>query len=225
MQIKEIYCDGACMGNPGVGAWALQAHYLNDYVEEQGGVLDLESTNNHAEMAAVYHAVSLAKKNFLQVNNETPEAIAGYKIIIYSDSSYVIRGINEWSPGWIARNWKGVANTEIWQKFLAHLKGTEGWLNFVWIRGHDGHENQERVDQIASDLARAKPVQFFYGRPKPKVSGVYPVYIAVVDSKVMTFKTWDKCRPMVIGKSGAKFKRVKSGIEREQVLANWGIRE
>ena len=227
MRLKEIYCDGACQGgNPGIGSWALQAHYVNGFIQEDGRVMDQEATNNHAEMAAVFHAVKLAKENFLQVNNEEPGAIADHKVVIFSDSQYVIKGINEWHPGWVAKGWKDVANVDKWQALLAHIKGTEDWLTFEWIKGHSGHEFQERVDELAQDLAGMKPVEFFYGKPRPsKPQGYYPVYLACLDGRIREFKTWDECKEASRGQSGAKVKKVKTNNERRKTLEGWGFKE
>lgn len=138
----NIYTDGACSGNPGVGGYgAVLVH-----VDENGVKHEKELscgyksvTNNQMELMAVIVAVEALKRPC--------------HIILTSDSKYVVDAFNNnWIDGWIKRGWKTadkkpVKNIELWQRLLQALKSHD--IEFVWVKGHAGHEYNERCDNLA----------------------------------------------------------------------------
>lgn len=143
MKQVEIFTDGACLGNPGPGGWAALLRYGETEKEISGHAED--TTNNRMELQAVIEALNLLK--------------APCKVDVYTDSEYVRRGMAEWVMQWKARGWKTadrkpVANKEFWEALLnAALPHDITWH---WVRGHDGHPENERVDVLARKAAMQK---------------------------------------------------------------------
>lgn len=135
MNIK-IYTDGACSGNPGPGGWGALLRWNDHEKELSGGEAD--TTNNRMEMTAVIMALEALKK---------PSTVD-----LYSDSKYVLQGITEWLPGWKARGWKTadkkpVKNQDLWERIDSLIARHD--VRFHWVKGHNGHEENERVDKLA----------------------------------------------------------------------------
>lgn len=135
----EIYTDGSCRGNPGPGGYgAIIVDNLEgkEYIIK-GGLK--HTTNNIMELTAIIEALE-------------PFKGSGATIKLYSDSQYCIKGITEWMSGWIKKGWKNaskkpVANKELW---LAYLEVSEGLdVHYEWVKAHNGHPMNERVDDIA----------------------------------------------------------------------------
>lgn len=140
----EIFTDGACSGNPGPGGWGAIVRTGDQEREMCGG--ELATTNNRMEMMAVIEALqSLARPITARV---------------YTDSQYVQKGISEWIHGWKRRGWqtadkKPVKNVDLWQRLDALAAGNN--IEWCWVRGHDGHVENERADVLARrgiELAR-----------------------------------------------------------------------
>ncbi len=132
-----IFCDGACKGNPGPGGWAAIVIESSGEVEEIGGYSP-QTTNNQMELLAATEALRKTKQ--------------GSKVQIFTDSTYVIRGITEWIWGWKKRNWTTaqgelVLNKEYWQNLQQAGFGRE--IVWTYVRGHSGIAGNERVDEIA----------------------------------------------------------------------------
>lgn len=134
----EIYTDGACKGNPGPGGWgALLRH--NGKEQELSGA-EAETTNNRMEMFAVIRALESLKHN-------------KYPVVLTTDSRYVMDGITKWIAGWKKRGWKTAAkqpvkNQDLWQRLdTVHQNHQVEWR---WVKGHSGHVDNERVDQLAN---------------------------------------------------------------------------
>lgn len=132
----EIYSDGACSGNPGPGGWGVLLRYGDNEKELSGG--EAQTTNNRMElMGAISGLEALTRPS---------------QVKLYTDSKYVIQGITEWIPGWISRGWKTadkkpVKNVDLWQRLdAARAKHN---VEFIWVRGHNGHVENERVDVLA----------------------------------------------------------------------------
>ena len=138
-----IYTDGACKGNPGPGGWGALLSQGGVEKEIFGG--ELGTTNNRMELSAVIEGLSALKRPCT--------------VVLYLDSEYVRKGITEWIHGWKARGWKTAAkapvkNVDLWQALdRAQSPHTVTWH---WVRGHDGHIENERVDV----LARAEAEKF-----------------------------------------------------------------
>ena len=141
MNEVEAFTDGACLGNPGPGGWAalLRSHGKERMLS--GGEAD--TTNNRMELLAAIHALETLKRS-CQVNLTT-------------DSRYVMQGIEQWVPNWHANGWrtanrKPVKNQDLWQRLLAATKRHQ--VRWCWVRGHNGHAENERVDQAAREQAK-----------------------------------------------------------------------
>jgi len=136
--IVEIFTDGACSGNPGAGGWGALLRYKGHEKELSGG--EKETTNNRMEMMAVIMALESLKR---------PS-----KVKLTTDSKYVKDGLTKWIDGWIKNNWKTaskkpVKNVDLWQRLQEVSKNHD--LEIFWVRGHDGHKENERVDKLAVD--------------------------------------------------------------------------
>ena len=141
----EIFTDGACSGNPGIGGWGALLRYKDIEKELSGG--ELETTNNRMELTAVIEALKALKT----VCN----------ITLYTDSKYVMCGITEWLENWKKNSWKtankknDVKNVDLWQKLEELIKKHE--IRWVWVKGHNGHAENERVDALArNEVAKLK---------------------------------------------------------------------
>jgi ribonuclease HI len=137
MDTVEIFTDGACKGNPGPGGWGALLIAGQHQKEMFGG--ELNTTNNRMELKAVIEALSALKRPC--------------NVIVHTDSQYVQKGISEWIHGWKARGWKTAAkepvkNVDLWQALdEAQAKHSIEWR---WVKGHAGHEGNERADQLAN---------------------------------------------------------------------------
>ena len=137
-----MFTDGACLGNPGPGGWAaLLRHGIHER-ELSGGESD--TTNNRMELLAVISGLEALRK---------PCSVA-----LTTDSQYVIKGVQEWMPRWIAKGWRTaggdpVKNRDLWERLNAALVGHQ--TKWHWVRGHNGHAENERVDTLARTAAEA----------------------------------------------------------------------
>ena len=141
MQIVDIYTDGACSNNPGPGGWGVYFCYGENEKCLSGGVE--ETTNNRMEMQAVIEALKTLSRP-CQVN-------------LYTDSKYVMQGINEWVPRWQANGWrtaakKSVKNKDLWLTLLENLERHE--VEWHWVKGHSGNPGNERADELATSAIK-----------------------------------------------------------------------
>lgn len=131
-----IHTDGACLGNPGPGGWAALLRYGVRERELVGG--EALTTNNRMELMAAIRA--------LEVLTEPCE------VILHTDSQYVRKGITEWMPNWLRRNWRTAAgapvkNQDLWQRL--HEAAGRHRVDWRWVKGHSGDPDNERVDLLA----------------------------------------------------------------------------
>jgi ribonuclease HI len=136
-EVVRIYTDGACKGNPGPGGWGALLRSGERERELFGG--DPATTNNRMELTAVIRALAALKR---------PSVVE-----IYTDSQYVRNGITEWLTQWKRRGWrtadgKPVKNIDLWQA-LEHEAGRHE-IKWHWVRGHAGHDGNERADELAN---------------------------------------------------------------------------
>jgi ribonuclease HI len=136
-QVVEIYTDGSCRGNPGPGGWGAILRSGNTEKEIFGG--EAATTNNKMELTAVIRALEALKQ---------PS-----KVRVYTDSQYVQKGIKEWIHGWKRNGWKTtdkkpVKNKELWVE-LDELRKKHD-IEWHWVKGHAGHPENERADQLAN---------------------------------------------------------------------------
>jgi ribonuclease HI len=140
MKTVEIHTDGACLGNPGPGGWGALLRHGDTERELAGGEAD--TTNNRMELLAAIMALEALK---------TP-----CEVVLSTDSQYVQKGIGEWLPNWIRRGWKTaggdpVKNRDLWERLQAAAKPHK--VKWKWVKGHAGHVENERVDQLARAAA------------------------------------------------------------------------
>jgi ribonuclease HI len=140
MKKVEIFTDGACKGNPGPGGWGALLR-MGKHEKELSGS-EPATTNNRMEMTAVIRALEAL--------------IEPCQVILHSDSRYVIDGMTKWVHGWQKKGWissskKPVRNEDLWHE-LIEAAGRHR-ITWQWVKGHDGHAENERVDRLASDAA------------------------------------------------------------------------
>ena len=132
----ELFTDGACLGNPGPGGWGALLRFNGTDKELAGGEPD--TTNNRMEMQAVIEGLTALSRSC--------------SVTVYTDSQYVQKGITEWIKGWKARGWKTAAkkpvkNVDLWLALdEAQAQHSVSWQ---WVKGHAGHPENERVDDLA----------------------------------------------------------------------------
>ena len=141
MKHVDIYTDGACRGNPGRGGWGAILVYGSREKEMSGG--EPMTTNNRMELSAVIAALSVLKEPC--------------HVTLTTDSQYVVNAIEKgWLTGWKKNNWRKsdkseVLNVDLWQELSSLLDRHE--VEFVWVRGHNGHAYNERCDKLATTVA------------------------------------------------------------------------
>lgn len=131
-----VYTDGACSGNPGPGGWGAILQFGDKEKEISGG--EKNTTNNRMELMAAISALNTLKRSC--------------PVKVYTDSSYVKDGITKWIHGWKKNGWKTAArkpvkNAELWQQLLDALASHE--VEWHWVKGHAGHPENERADELA----------------------------------------------------------------------------
>jgi ribonuclease HI len=133
----ELYTDGACRGNPGPGGWAALLVCGTERRELSGS--EALTTNNRMELSAAIEGLSALKRRCA--------------VKLYTDSKYVLQGATEWLPNWKARGWRtaakaAVKNQDLWEKLDSAASGQD--IEWHWVKGHSGHEQNEYVDQLAN---------------------------------------------------------------------------
>ncbi|MEZ5688042.1 MAG: ribonuclease HI [Caenibius sp.] len=140
MKTVEIFTDGACKGNPGPGGWGALLR-MGRHEKELSGA-DPHTTNNRMELTAAIRALEAL--------------IEPCRVKLHTDSKYVMDGMTRWVAGWQRNGWKTasrkpVQNAELWHE-LIEVSGRHE-IEWIWVKGHNGHPENERVDQLASDAA------------------------------------------------------------------------
>tara|TARA_B100001971_G_C18268008_1_gene596104 strand:- start:38128 stop:38748 length:621 start_codon:yes stop_codon:yes gene_type:complete len=138
-----LFSDGACRGNPGPGAWAYIVQDISGEVIAKDQDVAAKTTNNRMELAGAIEALKFLK-----------DSKKSGTFYLYTDSRYVVDGIEKWVAGWKARGWKKAdkkepENLELW-KLLDQLNN-ELKVNFKWVKGHAGHPQNELCDQMANE--------------------------------------------------------------------------
>jgi ribonuclease HI len=132
----EIYCDGACSGNPGPGGYGAILRYGGHEKELSGG--KQETTNNRMELTGAILALESLTRPC--------------RVTVTTDSQYLVKGMTEWIGGWVKKGWKNskkepVLNRDLWERLLTQAGIHQ--VNWVWVRGHNGHPENERCDELA----------------------------------------------------------------------------
>ena len=135
-QIVNIYTDGACSGNPGPGGWGVVFEYQQQVKELSG--CEKCTTNNRMELTAAIKAMETLTR---------PSSVK-----LHTDSRYVMDGITQWLPKWINKGWMTagktpVKNQDLWQQLVEVTQSHN--VEWIWVRGHAGHEGNERADFLA----------------------------------------------------------------------------
>ncbi len=136
-EVVSIFTDGACSGNPGPGGWAAVLKYKGHRKEISGG--ERRTTNNRMELLAIIEGLESLKRPCT--------------VVVYTDSRYISDAINKgWLTGWKRRGWKRAGNKplknmELWKRLASLIRRHK--VKFVWIKGHSGHEENERCDTLA----------------------------------------------------------------------------
>jgi ribonuclease HI len=133
----EIFTDGACKGNPGVGGWGALLAFRGRSRELFGG--EAHTTNNRMELTAVIRALEALKRRS--------------RVRLHTDSTYVQQGITQWIHNWRRKGWrtadgKPVKNADLWRR-LGELAAAHD-VDWIWVRGHSGHDGNEAADQLAN---------------------------------------------------------------------------
>ena len=135
-----IYTDGGCDPNPGPGGWG--ALILRGNKQQELSGCHPDSTNNRMELTAAINALRSLSESSV--------------VTLYTDSQYVQKGIEEWMPKWLAKNWRGsngpVANQDLWKELLSASKSHS--ITWRWIRGHTGNLHNERVDWLSKEARK-----------------------------------------------------------------------
>ena len=135
--VVEIFTDGACKGNPGLGGWGALLRFGDMEKELYGGAQ--ATTNNRMELTAVIRALESLKCRSV--------------VKLHTDSQYVQKGISEWIINWKKRGWKTadkkpVKNEDLWREL--DVLAAQHDVDWIWVKGHAGHEGNERADQLAN---------------------------------------------------------------------------
>ena len=140
MKKVDVFTDGACKGNPGPGGWGVLLR-MGKHEKEMSGS-DPDTTNNRMEMTAVINALNAL--------------IEPCRVAVHTDSRYVIDGMTKWIEGWKKKGWvnaskQPVRNTDLWHDLIEAAQRHE--IEWQWVKGHSGHDENDRVDKLASDAA------------------------------------------------------------------------
>jgi ribonuclease HI len=235
-----IFTDGASKGNPGPGGWGAiiiqnSKFKIQNEVIEIGG-REETTTNNRMELTAALEALEYVTQF------EKP-------ITLYTDSSYVLRGITQWVHAWQKNNWmtknnQQVSNVDLWQKLFSVTEK----LSVTWklLPGHAGVPGNERADEIASTFAEGARPLLFSGslenysvdvtqlhssegehkrtENKTRSKAKAYCYLSLVDGEVKRHETWAECEARVKGKK-AKFRKALSEEDSQNILRDWGVSE
>jgi len=136
--VKKItlFSDGSALGNPGPGGYGVILRF-GESERELSGAYE-HTTNNRMELLGVIEGLRALKEPC--------------EVDVISDSSYVVKGINEWLTNWIKKDFKKVKNPDLWRDYIEVSKPHK--INAIWVRGHDGHIENERCDKLAYDEAQ-----------------------------------------------------------------------
>jgi len=142
LPLVHMATDGACKGNPGPGGWGVVIRSGGHEKELSGG--EPATTNNRMELTAAIRGLEALKRPC--------------RVVVSTDSRYVMDGLTKWLPGWQRNGWKTAArqpvkNADLWQELVAAAAPHR--VRWEWVKGHAGHPENERADRLASDAAIA----------------------------------------------------------------------
>lgn len=232
-----IFTDGSSLGNPGPGGWgAVLIQKQIGEVVELGGSKE-KTTNNEMELAAILSALTYAMNNSNIIH-------------LFTDSQYAINGITSWIYGWKKNGWKTKNGDDVKNAFyfknidlLLEERGRDK-VHFHHVAGHVGIPGNERVDDIARELAEGKNVELFRGKFEDyTISNILSLnfelsekkkkdtkgkkaysYLSLIDGILEIHNTWAECEARVKGQK-AKFKKAISKEHEQEILSEWGIKK
>ena len=231
-----IFTDGACSGNPGPGGWGAIVLDTQAQVTELGG-RDPATTNNRMELTGALKALAAVAKD-------------PHPISLYTDSTYLIRGITQWIWGWRKNGWRNgegeeVANRDLWEDLFQLLmaRGSKGKIEWHYSRGHVGTPGNERCDEIAVEFSKGRFIPLYSGPllqysvpildlpentelpPMQEKKAKVPAYsyLSYLNGEVWRHRDWGSCERRVKGQSGAKFKKAMSASDEAEILKAWGL--
>ena len=137
MKSVKLFSDGSCLGNPGAGGWAYILQY-GDAIKKASGA-EATTTNNQMELTAAIMGLSALKQPC--------------RVELFTDSEYVVKAINSWLAKWVATDFKGKKNADLWRRYLAAAAHHE--IKASWVKGHAGHPQNEECDAMARAAAEA----------------------------------------------------------------------
>ena len=140
-KVVDVYSDGACKGNPGIGGWGVMLRYGDVEKRLCGGVRD--TTNNRMELMAVIEGLKSLNQ--------------ACRVRVHTDSQYVQKGISEWLQNWVRRGWKtsaggAVKNQDLWRELAEQAARHQ--VEWFWVKGHAGHPGNEIADALANEGVR-----------------------------------------------------------------------
>lgn len=231
-----IFTDGACSGNPGPGGWGAVIVNEKGEVAELGGP-ENPTTNNRMEVKAALEALRRVADDPAPVR-------------LFTDSTYLIRGITQWIWGWKRKGWMTaeggeVLNRDLWEQLLrvVSARPADGKIEWNYVRGHIGNPGNERCDRIAVAFSKGERPGLYRGsllkysidimdlpetgplpemRPKQEKTPAFS-YLSHVDGVTRRHRDWASCEKRVKGRSGAKFKKAQSAADEGEILKGWGV--
>lgn len=230
MSKTVIYTDGASRGNPGPGGYGAIVLFSSGKIVEIGG-REENTTNNKMELMATLKALE-----YVEQKDD------GSEIELLSDSAYVVNGLNGWMYAWEKNGWKtkegnDVSNQEIWKQLLGlSFRLSKRGLKILKVAGHAGVILNERADIIAQAFADNIKYGLYVGDSKQyeKILGDIKItakkkndkrpaysYVSLIGGVLKTYKDWKNCEESVKGKNGAKFRKVFSKEEEQELLKEW----
>lgn len=214
-----IYTDGAARNNPGKAGWGAVIVDLNRKIVTELGGSSPHATNNKMELTGALEALLFISQD---------KKYTGQKIALYTDSSYVIRGMKQWVNTWQKNGWqtsqkKGVENVQLWQELVKLSLNKD--IEWLYVPGHSGVPLNERTDVIATqyadgifehlfvgdvndypyDVSVSKIVKRTNSKSKTSKTGYY---IVVKNGVLSRYETWTECERQVKGNKGVHFKKV-----------------
>jgi len=241
----RLFTDGSSRGNPGPGGFAAIAVYPNSKgevkVDELGG-REENTTNNRMELMGAISALELFDGYY------DADMMSEAAFTLHTDSSYLINGITKWVKGWQKNNWmtatkQQVLNKDLWQRLAAVVDDKN--IKWTYVAGHSGIPANERCDEIATAFADGEKINLYRGgeeeypvntkdlsghltgvkksskSSKARSAATAYSYVALLDGKIFTFKTWKECEAVVKGKKGVKYKKALTLSEEKEISSEF----
>lgn len=232
-----IFTDGSSLGNPGPGGFGAVILFQPENKILEIGEYEQKTTNNRMEITAAIEAL-------LTIENKNGD------VIIYTDSTYLLKGITLWIRGWEANGWQTktkeeVLNRDLWERLdlLVRVREQKGKLDWKKVKGHSDVLGNQRADTIATGFAEQADVEFSHGSledyekkfggslltiPEYKSSGKSSKktgpgysYLSLIDGKIEKYKTWAECEKKVKGVKGVKYKKALSAADEQKIIKEW----